>query len=68
MCVYYLLNNNYGVCVLWCVYVLQGICVDGEENIQEILTKRLVLCQYLCALMILRTGIASKQPTQVSYM
>ena len=36
--------------------VPQGICVDGEENIQEILTKQLVLCQYLCALMILRTG------------
>ena len=34
----------------------QAICVDGEENIQEIVTKQLVLCQYLCALMILRTG------------
>ena len=35
---------------------LQGISVEGQENIQELLTKQLVLCQYLCALMILRTG------------
>ena len=30
--------------------------MEGQENIQEILLKQLVLCQYLCALSILRTG------------
>lgn len=34
----------------------QGISVEGEENIQELLTKQLVLCQFLCALSILRCG------------
>ncbi|XP_065911664.1 cap-specific mRNA (nucleoside-2'-O-)-methyltransferase 1-like isoform X2 [Dysidea avara] len=33
-----------------------GISVEGEENIQEILTKQLVLCQFLCALSVLRSG------------
>ncbi|XP_019851624.1 PREDICTED: cap-specific mRNA (nucleoside-2'-O-)-methyltransferase 1-like, partial [Amphimedon queenslandica] len=33
-----------------------GASVEGQENIQEILMKQLVLCQYLCALSILRTG------------
>lgn len=37
-------------------HFLQGISVEGQENIQEILTKQLVLCQYLCALSILRKG------------
>lgn len=32
--------------------------MEGQENIQEILTKQLVLCQYLCALSILRRGTA----------
>lgn len=35
---------------------MQGISVEGQENIQEILTKQLVLCQYICALSILQTG------------
>ncbi len=30
--------------------------MEGQENIQEILTKRLVLCQYLFALSVVRTG------------
>ena len=30
--------------------------MEGEENIQELLTKQLVLCQFLCALSILRCG------------
>ena len=34
----------------------QGISVEGEENIQEILTKQLVMCQFACALSILRRG------------
>lgn len=34
----------------------QGISVEGEENIQELLTKQLVLCQFICALSILRCG------------
>ena len=33
-----------------------GVAVDGEENDQEKLLKRLVMCQYLCALCILRKG------------
>ena len=37
-------------------HCMQGISVEGQENIQEILTKQLVLCQYICALSILRTG------------
>ena len=34
----------------------QGISVEGEENMQEILTKQLVMCQFACALSILRRG------------
>ena len=34
----------------------QGFSVEGQENIQEILSKRLYLCQFLCALMVLRPG------------
>ncbi|RWS18681.1 hypothetical protein B4U80_04626, partial [Leptotrombidium deliense] len=33
-----------------------GFSVEGQENIQEILSKRLYLCQFMCALSILRTG------------
>ncbi len=36
---------------------MQGISVEGQENIQELLTKQLVLCQYTCALSILATGM-----------
>jgi len=37
------------------IYV-KGFSVEGEENIQEILSKRLYLCQFLCALMVLKPG------------
>ena len=33
-----------------------GFSVDGQENIQEILSKQLYLCQFLVALSIVRTG------------
>ncbi len=33
-----------------------GFSVEGKENIQEILSKQLYLCQCLCALLILRKG------------
>ncbi|CAL1534580.1 unnamed protein product [Lymnaea stagnalis] len=33
-----------------------GFSVEGQENIQEILSKQLYLCQFLVAIMILRTG------------
>jgi cap1 methyltransferase len=33
-----------------------GISVEGEENKQELLTKQLVMCQFACALSILRRG------------
>ena len=39
---------------------VQGFSVEGQENIQEILSKRLYLCQFLCALMNLRTGLYHK--------
>ena len=39
-----------------CNNYVQGISVEGQENIQEILTKQLVLCQYVCALSVLREG------------
>lgn len=34
----------------------QGFSVEGQENIQEILSKQLYLCQFLTALSILRPG------------
>jgi cap1 methyltransferase len=34
----------------------QGFSVEGQENIQEILSKQLYLCQFLVALLIVRTG------------
>lgn len=33
-----------------------GFSVEGKENIQEILSKQLYLCQFLCAISILRPG------------
>ncbi|RWS08274.1 cap-specific mRNA (nucleoside-2'-O-)-methyltransferase 1-like protein [Dinothrombium tinctorium] len=33
-----------------------GFSVEGEENIQEIRSKRLYLCQFVCALSIIRSG------------
>ena len=33
-----------------------GFSVEGQENIQEILSKQLYLCQFLVALSIVRTG------------
>ncbi|XP_002738079.1 cap-specific mRNA (nucleoside-2'-O-)-methyltransferase 1-like [Saccoglossus kowalevskii] len=33
-----------------------GFSVAGQENIQEILSKQLLLCQFLCALSIIREG------------
>uniref|UniRef100_A0AAY4B6B1 Cap-specific mRNA (nucleoside-2'-O-)-methyltransferase 1 n=1 Tax=Denticeps clupeoides TaxID=299321 RepID=A0AAY4B6B1_9TELE len=33
-----------------------GFSVEGQENIQEILSKQLLLCQFLTALSVIRTG------------
>eukprot|EP00794_Sanderia_malayensis_P017829 gene17829-19612_t len=33
-----------------------GFSVEGQENIQEILSKQLYICQFICAISILRTG------------
>lgn len=33
-----------------------GFSVEGQENVQEVLSKRLYLCQFLCAISILRDG------------
>ncbi|XP_019624485.1 PREDICTED: LOW QUALITY PROTEIN: cap-specific mRNA (nucleoside-2'-O-)-methyltransferase 1-like [Branchiostoma belcheri] len=33
-----------------------GFSVEGQENLQEVLSKQLVLCEFLCALSILRIG------------
>lgn len=47
----------------------QGFSVEGQENIQEILSKQLMLCQFLTALSTLRTGVClsaeiSESPSQ----
>lgn len=34
----------------------QGFSVEGQENLQEILSKQLLLCQFLMALSVVRTG------------
>jgi cap1 methyltransferase len=34
-----------------------GFSVEGQENIQEILSKQLYLCQFLVGLSIVRTGM-----------
>ena len=41
-----------------CWTVIQGFSVEGQENIQEILSKQLYLCQFLVAISILRPGIS----------
>ena len=38
------------------LFCWQGFSVEGQENIQEILSKQLYLCQFLCAISILRQG------------
>ena len=39
-----------------CFHQLQGFSVAGQENIQEILSKQLVLCQFCMAMSVLREG------------
>ncbi len=39
-----------------CCCCIQGISCAGQENIQELLTKQLLLCQFATALSILRRG------------
>lgn len=43
---------------MWVVVCLitQGFSVEGQENLQEILSKQLLLCQLLTALSVVRTG------------
>lgn len=41
---------------LFGLFFFQGFSVEGQENIQEILTKQLLLCQFLTALAIVRDG------------
>lgn len=41
------------------VLVFQGFSVEGQENLQEILSKQLLLCQFLMALSVVRTGDVS---------
>lgn len=38
------------------VLPFQGFSVEGQENLQEILSKQLLLCQFLMALSVVRTG------------
>lgn len=38
------------------VIIFQGFSVEGQENIQEILSKQLYLCQFLVAISVLREG------------
>jgi len=51
----YVLENSDGKGVHF-VMADGGFSVEGQENIQEILSKQLYLCQFLCALSILRPG------------
>ena len=44
-----------------------GFSVEGNENIQEILSKQLYLCQFLCALSVLRTGISDNCSTNTFF-
>lgn len=39
-----------------CPLSFQGFSVEGQENLQEILSKQLLLCQFLMALSVVRTG------------
>ena len=49
------------VCGWSVVNLFQGISVEGQENIQELLLKQLVLCQYLTTLHILRPGLCERE-------
>jgi cap1 methyltransferase len=52
-------DGVYIPCWLWRTFKFppfQGFSVEGQENIQEVLSKRLYLCQFLAAMMILRPG------------
>lgn len=40
-----------------------GFSVEGQENLQEILSKQLLLCQFLMALSVVRTGDVSPAPS-----
>ncbi|XP_028408922.1 cap-specific mRNA (nucleoside-2'-O-)-methyltransferase 1-like [Dendronephthya gigantea] len=51
----FVLNNTDGLGVHF-VMGDGGFSVAGQENFQEVLTKRLVLCQFLCAMSVLRKG------------
>lgn len=51
-----LIRDNTGGEMVSLVTADGGIAVDGQENDQEMLVKRLVLCQFLCAILILRKG------------
>ena len=39
------------------MFSLQGFSVAGQENLQEILSKQLLLCQFLVAMSIVREGM-----------
>lgn len=47
---------SHGLCSGLCSLSLQGFSVEGQENLQEILSKQLLLCQFLMALSVVRTG------------
>ena len=42
--------------------LFQGFSVEGQENLQEILSKQLLLCQFLMALSVVRTGDTLPSP------
>ena len=48
-------------------FFVQGFSVAGQENIQEILSKQLYLCQFLCALSILRQGRHLQLMSETNY-
>ena len=51
-----MMTDDWWLCLPTLRFFSQGFSVDGQENIQEILSKQLYLCQFLTALNIVRTG------------
>ena len=42
--------------IIFLLVSFKGFSVDGQENLQEVLSNRLYLCQFLMALAVVRTG------------
>lgn len=56
VCMHTYIHSNQYLSLLKCTMFLQGFDVSGQENLQEVLSKQLYICECVCALMILRPG------------